>query len=578
MQSPPKSVPPIPKKKIVDLLWNSRGSLTILLLATAALLFILLGAKDLWTQEWRWAEISRQMLLRHDFFHPYLANENYYDKPLLSYWFMVGLSILFGKITTWAIRLPSAIAGFVAVLCTYYLGARLSSKKTGLIAGWMLVTTYFFVFWARIGNADMLNLAGILIAVAWYFKNPNQTSFFNYSVFFIILAISALFKGLIAPAMVFIALLPDLLYQHHWKKHCHLKLFIALLPALLVYLSPFIASFLLTNSAYKENGLYLVFKENILRYFQPFDHQEPFYHYFLYFPEYTLPWILFFIPALCTFPIRWRTMVPARRWLFWATGFVFIFLIFSGSRRDYYILPTVPFALLFTADWISHRMPPKNMIYTLAGKTAITVYLLLLIFFTLIVPYAYSGGGPKSFARLIKTQATAIAPWENWHVHLIGTQSHLTYYLQSPNAVDIIKPDKELKAHLSQEILLNRFPLLTQHKPDTLIIIGKNLFNLIQNAVADHYIVIEMPLNRQHRILHNQPADSPIALIPKSFPNNVPSMASEPATEPASIQSRDASEASSEASSQALTAPIPSMTAQEAPSSPAITSPSTPHP
>lgn len=509
----------IKKKSLTDILFNSKWSLAWLLLAAALILTVMLGAKDLWTQEWRWAEISQQMLTRHDFFHPYLVNDNYYDKPLLSYWFIIGLSFLIGKLNLWAIRLPSAIAGIISVFCTYYLGKKLSSRQTGLLAAWMLMTSYFFIFWSRVGNADMLNLAGILLAVSWYFKHSSKKSFLNYSVFFLILAITSLFKGLIAPAITFIVLLPDLLYKSQWKTHLNFKLILAALFPVLVYLSPFIASTYLNNPHYTQNGLYLVFKENVLRYFRPFDHQEPFYVYLLYLPAYTFPWICFFIPAFFTFPTRWRTLFPGQRWFFWSTMFIFIFLTLSGSRRDYYILPNVPFLLLFTADWIFFRSLQKDFLYRLAGKLALVLYLLLLLFFAAIIPYIYSDGGPVPFAALIQSKAASLQPWETWHIDMIGTHSNLTYYLQSPNPVSVEKANQETKANLTSDAILKNFPQLTQYKPDTIIIIGNNLFEKIKPTVANRYFILNMPLNIQYRMLRHHPKDIPVALIPLPPPS-----------------------------------------------------------
>ena len=44
--------------------------LLLLLIAAGLLLFTSLGARGLWTSEGRWAEITREMFISHDFFHP----------------------------------------------------------------------------------------------------------------------------------------------------------------------------------------------------------------------------------------------------------------------------------------------------------------------------------------------------------------------------------------------------------------------------------------------------------------------------------------------------------------------------
>src|SRR6185437_6661119 len=111
-----------------------------------------------------------------------------------------------------------------------------------LLSGWLLLTTYYFVFWSRTSSADMLNLAGSLLAIAWYIAKRNHANFFDYSVFFIIIAFTSLCKGLIGAIIPFIAVFIDMILQKSFKQHLRLPLFLALIPGLIIYFLPFIAS------------------------------------------------------------------------------------------------------------------------------------------------------------------------------------------------------------------------------------------------------------------------------------------------------------------------------------------------
>ncbi|TAK74173.1 MAG: dolichyl-phosphate-mannose--protein mannosyltransferase, partial [Gammaproteobacteria bacterium] len=161
---------------VVDYLWGNRAKFNYLLLASLLLLFTCLGGREIWTQEHRWADIVAGMFYRHDFLHPYLGQNQYYDKPLLSYWAIALIAKLTGTLTTWVLRLPSALAGLVAVWSIYRLGISLKDKRLGLLSGWLLLTTFYFLFWARTSSADMLNLAGSLLAIAWYFDKTRLFS------------------------------------------------------------------------------------------------------------------------------------------------------------------------------------------------------------------------------------------------------------------------------------------------------------------------------------------------------------------------------------------------------------------
>ena len=271
------------KHFLAEKLWGESANPWLLIGATCLLLLFMLGAKDIWTQEWRWADISYQMLIRHDFLHPFLKNSPYYDKPLLSYWLIVLTSFITG-FNSWALRLPSVIAGIATVWSTYWLGRHLINRRTGFIASWLLITTFFFVFWARVASTDILNVAGIMLALVWYFSHKNDKSFKSYFIFFLIGAVACLLKGLVGGAIIFMALLPELIHEKRWKQHLNLSVILPLVLALVVYLTPFALSAYFNQSHYQESGFHLVFRENVMRYFEPFDHRGALYTYFLYLP------------------------------------------------------------------------------------------------------------------------------------------------------------------------------------------------------------------------------------------------------------------------------------------------------
>lgn len=363
-----------------EILWGKQAKFIYLLIASLVILFSCLGSHEIWTQEHRWADIVSAMLYHHDFLHPSLNGADYYDKPLLSYWLIVVFSYVTGELTTWSMRLPSALAGLLAIGSIYSLGSHLKDRRLGLLAGWMLLTTFYFLFWARTSSADMLNMAGTLFAVAWYFSTKAKARFFDYVIFFLILAVTALCKGLVAPVVAVLVIVPDLLMQSEWKKHLRFSIILAVIPAAIVYMLPFWLSAYVSNASYGENGLVLVYRENILRFFQPFDHKGPIYTYFIFLPVYLLPWTVFFIPALFAIKSRWKTMSTNSKWLIWSVLILFVFFTLSGSRRNYYVLPLVPFAILLTADWILEGVATlKRNIWS--GRVAITFFYYLLYLF-----------------------------------------------------------------------------------------------------------------------------------------------------------------------------------------------------
>lgn len=494
-----------------EILWGNNAKVSYLLVAAAVLLLTMLGSREIWTQEHRWADIVSGMFYRHDFLHPYLGQNDYYDKPLLSYWLIAGTSLVTG-LSTWALRLPSALAGLLAVWSIYRIGCKLKDKQLGLLSGWLLLTTFYFIFWAKTSSADMLNLGGILFAVSWYFDKREQPGFVNYAVFFLILAVTALCKGLIGVIVPLIVVFPDLVANHEWKKHLRISFILSIFPALFVYLLPFIASSHFGGNGYGQNGLYLVYKENILRYFQPFDHKGPIYTYFIYLPIYLLPWTFFFIPALVTLKTRWNSLSASSKSICWAVLLLFLFLTLSGSRRNYYVLPVVPFALLMTAEWILSGRNELTKRFVWAGRVAVGFFVLLFLSFDVVQPLYYADGGMRVFAEQLKSDATKVKPWSEWQFVMLDPESKVRFYLGLPPTVQNY-PVMGARAEQSQAGLSQQWPILGRSHPGVIFISRKVYGPILQKMLPDYHLV-EAPPTLGERLLGKNNVNAPIAFVP----------------------------------------------------------------
>jgi 4-amino-4-deoxy-L-arabinose transferase-like glycosyltransferase len=471
---------------IADYLWGHKARIHYLMLASILLLFTFLGGREIWTQEHRWADIVSGMFFRNDFLHPYLGSADYYDKPLLSYWLIVFFSWVMKGLSTWTLRLPSALAGLLAVWSLYRLGRKIKDNSMGLLSGWLLLTTFYFVFWARTSSADMLNLAGSLFAISWYFDRREHAGFFDYSVFFIIIALTSLCKGLVGAIVPLIAVFIDIVMQKSWRQHFRLSLILSVIPGILVYLTPFIASAYYGNDSYGQNGLYLVYRENILRYFQPFDHQGPIYTYLIYLPVYLLPSIALFIPALFSLKSRWKNMSVDSKWIVATLAGLFLFFSLSGSRRSYYVLPMIPFAILLTSDWILSvsNLVAKKQRWTAGFITA--TFIILFAGIDLIPEWYYGELGVGRFASSLKVEANKIRPWEQWNVVVLDAESKLNFYLQLPPTV-IRYHIKGSERHilLDENRLLSLWPSLNERQKNTIYLTRKLYEPILKNILVD---------------------------------------------------------------------------------------------
>ncbi|MGH7948622.1 MAG: ArnT family glycosyltransferase, partial [Candidatus Binataceae bacterium] len=277
---------------------------------SAVLLFARLGARSIWTMEVRWAEIAREMVLSGDYFWPTIGGKPYYDKPLGSYWLIVAASWLTDGVTEFAARLPSVLAGFVAVVLLMVLARQLYDRRTSLWAGLALTTSFSFVYFARCASADMETLAGVLAALLLFLRYDERPSRPLLIGMWIVMALTSLTKGLVGFALPLAIIatyscfadgwpvLRDaitsgpLRARLGWLLERNRWLFsgwslVAISIALTLYAAPFVISGITHDW---QRGVERVVRENVLRFFRPFDHRGPVYLYVYVIFGLAAPW------------------------------------------------------------------------------------------------------------------------------------------------------------------------------------------------------------------------------------------------------------------------------------------------
>ncbi len=443
-----------------------------LLVAAALLLIVSLGARDLWTQEGRWGVITQEMVRSGDYLHPYNLDEEYYDKPLLSYWLQAGLSKVIGGVNEWALRLPSALAGLLAIGCTCRLGRILLGKPVGLLAGWVLLTSYYFVFWSRTASADVLNVAGTVAALTWFFERRDRPGFVLHSVFFAILAVTCLMKGLIGAVVPVLALIPFLLPRREWRAHLRPSLFLGAIPAAAIYLTPFLLSSASAGGEYRQSGLAMVIRENVDRFFRPFDHKGGVFTYFEYLPLYIAPWAAFLpfaawaiIDRRKDLAARWKRLEPGLRGMAWAFLIIFAFLTASGSRRSYYVLPLLPFAAILIAGWILSPGKRAAVRASLAAWLAAVTAALLFAWFGIVQPYHEGRGGLRAFAREARAVLELRAPLDRWDFILWKATPKTAFYMSPEKKVQRLgRPDEKCEERLKPFLLAHPRTVVVSHR------------------------------------------------------------------------------------------------------------------
>lgn len=322
-------------------------------------LFLFLGHNALSGSEDRWAEISREMLVSGDWLHPSLNWRIYFDKPLLTYWLILPFALLYGGFNEFIVRIPSALAGLAGLWGILLLGRKLFDRRTALLAGWMLLSCYGFLFWARAAAADMANMAAIVLAVAFFYQVEDRAKFYHYFGFYLICFLGAWAKGLPALVMPFVVIAPHLLMEKRWLRHLKISNFCAFIIAAAIFFVPFYFAAVVPMEYPHRlpegnalSGLELVWRENIVRVFNAFDHKDPIYSYLYNLPRTLLPWAPLIIVVIAGMIRNWKKLPLPVRELMIGTLLMFVLFSCSTSRRWYYILPVVPFCVLIAAAGI----------------------------------------------------------------------------------------------------------------------------------------------------------------------------------------------------------------------------------
>lgn len=393
----------------------------VVVLTLSAILFCArLGLRALWSSEFRWAEVAREMILSRNFFWPTINGFVYYDKPLGSYWMVVASTWVTGGMNEAAARLPCAIAGIIAVLLVILLVKGLYDLGTAAMAAGILATSFSFVFFSRHASADVETIAGELAALLLFLRHEDKAGGWWVVGLWLIMAVTSLMKGLLGFALPLVVIgayscLADgwaelgrhtlrgplaarlrwLVERNRWFFNWRTIVAVAIAGA--IYYAPFSLSHAATGSS---KGLYMVYRENVERYFEPFDHRGPVYLYTYVIFALMAPWSVFLPAALVrAHHRRWTGAAHSRsdRFVlvyFWAT---FVFFTLSGSRRSYYLLPILPAAAILIARLL--REPSENLTRWAqrllnAGYCVVVtgVVVSVLAFFPphLFLPYPYS--------------------------------------------------------------------------------------------------------------------------------------------------------------------------------------------
>jgi 4-amino-4-deoxy-L-arabinose transferase-like glycosyltransferase len=343
------------------------------------------------------AEVSREMLLRHDWVTLYANGIRYLEKAPLLYWSMAASFKLFG-IRTFAARIPLALSVLALALIVEGFARRaFHSTRAGLYAGLILLSSFGIFIFTRIIIPDALVCFWLTLAIFCYWitetgqTNPNPLLCWTFAA---CCALNVLTKGLIGVVFPLLIVLAHLSLTRRSPPAIfnRIKQF-APISSTLVFLAiaaPWHIFIALANPTQGHPGsltfvhghwsvpaptdgnvhgwLWFYFvNEHLLRYLNlrvPHDYDTvPLALFWGLLLIWLMPWSAYLLQALRTIPwrksirplvsIRALTQRESTRLLLGLWAAIPLLFFSLSTRQEYYVLPSLPPLVLLVAAWLN---------------------------------------------------------------------------------------------------------------------------------------------------------------------------------------------------------------------------------
>ncbi|MBN8744907.1 MAG: glycosyltransferase family 39 protein [Thiomonas arsenitoxydans] len=345
------------------LTWLMFAALVVLWLGT-------LGWRDLVpTDEGRYAEIPREMVVTGDWVTPRLDGFKYFEKPPLQYWATAVTYEVFG-FGEWQARLWTGLTGLLTVLFTGWAGTRLFNRRTGVFAACVLASMFYWNAMSHINTLDMGTAATMSASLMAFLlaqrpgANRAQTRWWMWACW-AFMALAVLSKGLIGILLPGAALVLYTLIYSDWKLWTRLYI----VSGLLIFLAIAAPWFVWVQARNPEFFDYFFIYQQFTRFLtSELKRPGPWWYFFPILILGVLPWLGSLVPALWRGAARpaqrgaafgsaqGRTLHAQGMLVIWAV-FIFVFFSISKSKLPSYILPIFPAIALLIGDYLDRARP-----------------------------------------------------------------------------------------------------------------------------------------------------------------------------------------------------------------------------
>ncbi len=396
----------------------------------------------------RYSQVAREMYERGDWVTTTLGGYNWFEKPALLYWLQITFYNIFGT-TEFAARLGSALFGLGTILSLWILGRNIritnaeGQNTNPQFANWLgliAASSLGLLVFARGASFDIMITFPVTASLVSFFiwetksSKSNEKSFAYWLIpFYVFMGIGVIAKGLIG--IVFPFAIVAFYYVLRLKIPNKTFLFSLIWGTILsvVVASVWYLQMYLTNGWEFIDEFFL--QHHFKRYTSnEYKHPQPFWFFWVIFPLFVIPWIPFFLlaiwnlfrrgdmkpqnndneknlftkvlkispPPLLIFSISWM-LVPL------------VFFTFSGSKLPGYIMPAVPAAVIFTAEYVFRFIQKSNTRkYALQGLAGLT-FAVVVVLLQFVVPHFAEEDSTRHLVQNASTQGYKTEKILNMH-------------------------------------------------------------------------------------------------------------------------------------------------------------------